>query len=135
MVIDAPVESVFAFHEREDALARLSPSFPRVRVVRKTGGIAVGSESSCSSDRFRGLRGTPRTRRTACSSNEQIQGPFRRWIHRHEFEGIGGRTRLTDRVEYRLRGGPDRGSSGRVDRQTRITPDVSRAARGHQEIL
>jgi ligand-binding SRPBCC domain-containing protein len=106
VVIDAPVERVFAFHEREDALARLSPSFPRVRVVRRTGGIAVGSRVE--------LRIGPLSwiaRHTAYEKNrlfvdEQIQGPFRHWIHRHEFEAIGARTRLTDRVEYRLRGGP-----------------------------
>ena len=27
------------------------------------------------------------------------------WVHRHEFEDLGGKTRLTDRVSYRLRGG------------------------------
>jgi ligand-binding SRPBCC domain-containing protein len=38
--------------------------------------------------------------------DEQISGPFARWIHRHEFEDLGdGRTRLTDWIEYEMRGG------------------------------
>jgi DNA-binding CsgD family transcriptional regulator len=37
--------------------------------------------------------------------DEQVEGPFASWVHRHEFEDLGGRTRLTDRVEYRLPGG------------------------------
>jgi ligand-binding SRPBCC domain-containing protein len=37
--------------------------------------------------------------------DEQVAGPLARWVHRHEFEDLGGRTRMTDRVEYRLRGG------------------------------
>ena len=38
--------------------------------------------------------------------DEQIKGPFARWVHRHEFEAIGDQTRLTDRLEYALPGGP-----------------------------
>jgi ligand-binding SRPBCC domain-containing protein len=35
------VETVFDFHEREDALRLLSPQFPPVRVIRKIGGIKM----------------------------------------------------------------------------------------------
>jgi ligand-binding SRPBCC domain-containing protein len=38
--------------------------------------------------------------------DEQIKGPFAKWVHRHEFEDTDGKTRLTDRVEYQLPGGP-----------------------------
>ena len=37
--------------------------------------------------------------------DEQEIGPFAAWVHRHEFIEDRGRTRLTDRVEYRLKGG------------------------------
>jgi ligand-binding SRPBCC domain-containing protein len=43
IVIEAPVENVFGFHERQDALQLLSPAFPPVRVIRKKGGIEAGS--------------------------------------------------------------------------------------------
>ena len=43
LVVQAPVEQVFAFHEREDALPRLSPPFPPMRVVSRTGGIRTGA--------------------------------------------------------------------------------------------
>jgi len=43
IVIQAPVETVFGFHEREDALRLLSPAFPPVRVMQKLGGIEPGS--------------------------------------------------------------------------------------------
>jgi len=37
----------------------------------------------------------------------QDSGPFRRWLHRHEFEAIGSSTtRLTDRIDFSLPGGP-----------------------------
>ena len=37
--------------------------------------------------------------------DEQIQGPFAKWIHRHEFEDLGVKMRLTDHIEYELPGG------------------------------
>ena len=37
--------------------------------------------------------------------DEQVQGPFAKWIHRHEFETLRDHARLTDRVEYQLPGG------------------------------
>ena len=44
VVVEAPVETVFGFHEREDALRLLSPAFPPMRVIRKMGGIELGSK-------------------------------------------------------------------------------------------
>ena len=41
--MQVPVEQVFAFHEREDTLPRLSPPFPPMRVVSRTGGIRTGA--------------------------------------------------------------------------------------------
>ncbi len=105
VIIDAPVETVFAFHERPDALSLLSPAFPRARVVRQSGGIEPGSIVE--------LRIGPVAwvaRHTAYEKNrlfvdEQTEGPFRSWIHRHEFEDLGVSARLTDRIEYQVVGG------------------------------
>jgi len=105
VVIDAPVEAVFGFHEREDALVRLSPSFPRVHVVRKTGGIEAGARVDLRIGPVAWAALHTRYEKNRLFVDEQLHGPFRRWIHRHEFEDLHGRTRLTDRVEYRLRGG------------------------------
>lgn len=106
VTIDAPVEAVFAFHAGPDALSLLTPAFPPVRVVRKSGGLEPGSIVELS------VMGMPWIARhgefipNRLFSDEQIRGPFARWVHRHEFEAVDGRTRLTDRVDYRLPGGP-----------------------------
>lgn len=105
VVIDAPVERVFAFHERVDALALLSPPFPPVRVLHRTGGIEPGSRVELRIGPVRWVALHTAFERNRLFVDEQIEGPFARWVHRHEFEDLGGRTRLTDRVEYRLRGG------------------------------
>jgi ligand-binding SRPBCC domain-containing protein len=105
VLIAAPVEVVFAFHEREDALRLLSPPFPRVRVTERIGGIA---DDACVELRVGGLHWI--AVHTAYAKNryfvdEQIRGPFAVWVHRHEFAAEGSGTRLTDRIEYRLKGG------------------------------
>lgn len=105
VLIDAPVESVFAFHSMPDALSLLTPTFPPVRVVRKTGGLEPGSTVEL---RVMGMPWVARHGEfipNRLFSDEQVQGPFARWVHRHEFEAVGSRTRLTDRVEYSLPGG------------------------------
>ena len=60
---------------------------------------------NCASGRLPGWPCTPRYEKNRLFVDEQLQGPFASWIHRHEFEDLGVATRLTDRVECRLPGG------------------------------
>lgn len=104
--IHAPVSVVFAFHERDDALPLLSPPFPPVRVVNRAGGIAVGARVElCIGGVVRWVAGHTAFERDRLFVDEQLEGPFTRWVHRHEFEDLGDRTRLTDRITYELPGG------------------------------
>jgi len=105
VVIDAPIADVFRFHEREEALALLSPAFPPVRVLRKAGGIGIGARVELRVGGLLWVAVHTAYEKERLFVDEQIQGPFAKWIHRHEFEDLGGRTRLTDRVEYSLPGG------------------------------
>ena len=104
-MIDAPVTRVFAFHEREEALALLSPPFPPMRITR-TGGLEIGARVVLRCGSFRWVARHTDFEQDRRFVDEQIEGPFQLWVHRHEFEDLGGKTRLTDRVEYRMRGGP-----------------------------
>lgn len=105
VVIDAPVDVVFRFHERADALELLTPAFPPVRLLSRTGGIEPGSEVVLRVVIFRWLARHTAFERDRLFVDEQIRGPFAKWVHRHEFEGFGNRTRLTDRIEFELPGG------------------------------
>ena len=105
VVVEAPVEIVFGFHERQDALRLLSPSFPPVRVLRKTGGIEPGSRVELKLGPFLWTALHTAYVKNRLFADEQIQGPFAKWVHRHEFEAVGDATRLTDCIEYRLPGG------------------------------
>lgn len=106
VLIDAPVDEVFRFHERPDALALLSPAFPPVRMISRTGqGIEPGSQVELRVGVVRWVARHTVYERNRLFVDEQIQGPFAKWIHRHEFEPAGAGTRLTDRIEYQLPGG------------------------------
>ena len=99
------MEDVFAFHEREDALKLLSPPFPPVRLVRKQGGIETGSRVELKIGPFAWTALHTAFEKNRFFEDQQIEGPFARWIHRHEFEAVGNATRLTDRIDYQLPGG------------------------------
>lgn len=105
VIIQAPVETVFGFHERADALQLLSPAFPPVRVIHRQGGIETGARVELKIGPFHWVAIHTDYRRNRCFEDRQIAGPFASWIHRHEFEAIGNATRLTDRIDYELPGG------------------------------
>ncbi|GIU75418.1 MAG: hypothetical protein KatS3mg004_2505 [Bryobacteraceae bacterium] len=110
-VIDAPVERVFAFHQQPDALERLLPAWPPVRVVRRTGGLEPGSlvelELRFGPMRLRWLARHTEYRENEFFSDEQVRGPFRTWRHRHGFgRMVDGRCVLVDEVEFSLPLGP-----------------------------
>ena len=107
VIVDAPVDEVFRFHERPDALALLSPTFPPVRMIARTGtGIQAGSRVELRVGVLRWVAQHTIYEKNRLFVDEQIQGPFAQWIHRHEFEAVDGKTRLTDRIAYELPGGP-----------------------------
>jgi len=106
VLVHAPVDEVFAFHEREDALARLSPPFPPVRVARREGGIQPGARVDLRVGPVRWLALHTAYEKNRLFVDEQTEGPFASWVHRHEFEAVDARTtQLTDRVTFTLPGG------------------------------
>lgn len=107
VVVHAPITEVFAFHERDDALPRLSPPFPPVRVIRRDGGIRPGARVDLRIGPIRWLALHTVYDANRLFVDEQLEGPFASWVHRHEFEAIDAQTtRLTDRVTFTLPGGP-----------------------------
>jgi ligand-binding SRPBCC domain-containing protein len=107
--IQAPVTTVWAFHERPDVLTLLTPPWQAVSVLRREGGLGVGAESE-----FRLFLGPIPlpwlAHHTACDRycefiDEQVTGPFAYWQHRHQFVPEGDATRLTDAIAFSLPGG------------------------------
>jgi ligand-binding SRPBCC domain-containing protein len=106
-VIRASMERVFAFHERRDALERLTPPWPPAEIVKAAGSLRVG-EQAILRLRFFGVVSllwvAEHTAYDPPRSFEDTQrsGPFRRWVHRHVVEPHADGAVLRDEVDYEL---------------------------------
>lgn len=104
--IHAPVEVVFAFHERSDALELLTPPGRNITILRRTGGLEAGAEVEflvpLGPFRRRWLARHTAYQKNRLFVDEQVEGPFARWIHRHEFEPQAGGCRLTESIDLEL---------------------------------
>ena len=104
--IDAGLERVWRFHEREDALELLSPPWANPQITARKGKLATGSRVEMLVP-FGPLRLRWLALHVDCQelhhfTDDQISGPFRYWRHEHRFQAEANGTRLTDSVEFRL---------------------------------
>ncbi len=108
-LINAPLEKVWEFHERQDILDLLTPPWQPVQVIRREGGLEIGAISE-----FCLLLGFLKIKWLACHveydqyklfSDQQMEGPMQYWLHRHYFATENGQTRLTDQIQYEIGGG------------------------------
>ena len=120
-----PRATVFAWHERPGAFARLSPPGMMTQLRPLSNGLHIGSETELliSHPLVAGLlpnvpsigkrKGTPigvrwQVRHVEYAQgerfvDEQVKGPFKSWRHEHVFtDGPGGTTIITDRVTWEL---------------------------------
>ena len=108
--VKAPVETLFAFHERPDAFEKLTPPGQPVSVISHTGGIETGARVVLRLG-FGPLSITWVALHTRFEKNQlfedtQVSGPFRSWRHQHRFAPEDAGARLTDHIDFELPGGP-----------------------------
>jgi ligand-binding SRPBCC domain-containing protein len=107
VVIRRPIEEVFAFFSDAGNLERITPPELQFHIVTpKPITIAQGSLL----DYRLKLYGLAFRWRTLIAIweppfqfvDEQVRGPYRRWIHTHRFVQTPDGTEMTDHVEYQL---------------------------------
>jgi ligand-binding SRPBCC domain-containing protein len=105
--INAPVDRVWAFHERDDIFDLLNPPDGSVKLLLRKGKLATGARSEFEVR----VLGPIKVRWLALHVDyepgkffvdEQIRGPFKSWFHEHRFEPENGGTRMTDRIRCSL---------------------------------
>lgn len=121
--VAAPLEEVWKFYSTVSGLQALTPEFMGLRVESVVGPdgrrdpeiLETGSRINLS---LQPLGAGPRQSWTSVIVDRDLDGdsamfrdrmedgPFPEWEHTHQFFSEGDGTRLVDRVEYRLPGGP-----------------------------
>ncbi|MEW6208344.1 MAG: SRPBCC family protein [Acidobacteriota bacterium] len=103
--IPAPVERVFAFHERPDAFRLLMPPWERSEIIQTAETLEPGARTIIRTfigplSRLWIAEHTEYTRNRSFT-DIQLKGPFAYWRHRHLFEPTeSGTTLYTDEIEY-----------------------------------
>jgi ligand-binding SRPBCC domain-containing protein len=102
----APLDHVFAFFSEPVNLERITPPWLRFRIEEAPPSLQTGALIDY---RLR-LHGIPLGWRTEITAwepphrfvDEQVRGPFRRWVHEHTFASEGGSTVVRDVVQYTM---------------------------------
>jgi ligand-binding SRPBCC domain-containing protein len=106
VIIKAPIEQVFHFHDDTQNLLRITP--PNVKVtIESIGSPGLGFEARLTVTQFVIFRMRWHVRITRYEpphsiTDIQIRGPFKIWAQHRAFKEVEGGTELTDVVEYRL---------------------------------
>jgi uncharacterized protein (TIGR01777 family) len=106
--INAPVEDVFSWHERDGAIQRLTPPWAPLELVSRTGeGVKKGVKVSFRIHLFK----LPMIwnaehveyEKNVMFKDVQTKGPFSRWTHTHRFIRVSdNQTVMEDHVEFKL---------------------------------
>ena len=106
LVVNEPVEELFKWHERPEALKRLNPTFQPVHVINKEGDLRDGEVTLRIGNKPLQLDWISRHHSYSQNRNfsdEQLKGPFAFWNHDHVFESVDSEnSRLVDSVTYEL---------------------------------
>ena len=134
-VVNAPIDSTFAFFSKADNLGLLTPASMKFAVD----GVAPAIETGSVIDYHIALGPVSLGWRTRIAEWEpgrsfvdiQDKGPYALWRHRHAFNVDGGRTVMEDRVFYT----PPLGPLGRIANRLFIAQQLRRIFQYRRDVI
>lgn len=110
-LVPRPLDETFQFFARAENLEAITPPFLRFSYVTE---LPITMREGALIEYKLRLFGMPLRWRTRIDLWEpgvrfidrQLSGPYRQWIHLHEFRAVPGGTEVRDRVDYQLPFGP-----------------------------
>jgi ligand-binding SRPBCC domain-containing protein len=105
VVVPRPHAEVFAFFAEAANLQRITPPWVDFRIVSP---LPIEMRVGALIDYRLKVHGVPIRWRTVISAwdpphlfvDEQLQGPYRRWVHTHRFRAVTGGTEVADEVDF-----------------------------------
>lgn len=124
IVLSAPRDEVFAFFSDAANLEALTPGLLRFRILTPA---PIEMRRGARIDYRLRVRGVPLRWRSEITHwlppwrfvDRQVRGPYRLWVHEHEFEERDGATVCRDRVTWSAPG-------GRLVARRLVAPDLAR---------
>ena len=110
-IIPRPINEVFAFFADAHNLEAITPGFLHFHIttpdpiVIQTGTL-IDYQLRLFGIRFSWCSRIESFDPVRSFTDVQLKGPYRRWIHRHEFSTVSEGTQMTDTVDYDLPLGP-----------------------------
>lgn len=109
--IASPLEDVFDFFSRAENLERITPPHLRFKILTSSPismaeGTRIEYQIRLFSLPFRWLTEITAWRPRKRFEDTQLRGPYRKWVHEHEFAATPHGTLMRDRVCYELPFGP-----------------------------
>lgn len=110
-IVDKDLKTVFSFFEKPENLGDLTPDWLKFKILSPSPlTMEVGSRFAYKIK----LGPIPMKWLTNISQydppnmfcDEQLKGPYKKWVHTHTFKEDGDKTLITDKIEYDLYGGP-----------------------------
>lgn len=128
-------ETLYEWHMRPEAFEALVPPWHDIRVVDRSGPLEEGARLVMKLYLGPvGIRWVAHHRDFVEGRqfvDEQLEGPFARWVHTHRFEPVGDETsELIDHVEYELPLGP----LGRLVAGWKVERDLERMFEYRHEV-
>ncbi|SVD37587.1 uncharacterized protein METZ01_LOCUS390441 [marine metagenome] len=108
-LISKPREEVFEFFSNAENLEFLTPDFLNFNILTK---LPIKMQEGTEIEYKLKLYGVPIKWKSLITSwnpfesfvDEQIKGPYAKWVHTHIFESIGRTCLVKDRVNYKVLG-------------------------------
>ena len=108
-IIDKKIEDVFPFFIKPENLSMLTPSWLKFNIKKKSSDQMAENAVFVYTIKFHNIPMYWKTKITKYEPpydfvDEQLRGPYKKWIHTHTFEEKGNSTIMRDKVEYDLYG-------------------------------